>query len=270
VYVQAEVREFCAIARDDEDAARDSLENLNLPYDERAAEHDETTFVAAAEAAGLSTSKNRGVDASRGHGDMMTEAHLGRLLPACLHQAISDVLPDRLDYYEEWLSPDGLRDGSIGLAPVSAVLGFLRTEHDAYPRVMDRAGTLAANWTVASLPPFQRRLGASLPLALRVRFGLRVARRIVRYVMATSSASTRLRRGTATMRIQASVFCKVREPQPRPLCDFYAAVAVEALRSFDVAADAKLDACRATSGNQCVVTLRIVGATRAAEPAQAA
>ena len=42
---------------------------------------------------------------------MMTETHLGRLLPACLHQAISDVMPSRLEYYEEWLSPDGLRDG---------------------------------------------------------------------------------------------------------------------------------------------------------------
>ena len=49
----------------------------------------------------------------------MTEARIGRLLPACLHQAISDVLPERLEYYEEWLSPDGLRDGSIGLAPVT-------------------------------------------------------------------------------------------------------------------------------------------------------
>ena len=270
MYVETEIREPVAFGRHHENTAGDSPENLNLPYDERAAEHDEATLVAAAEATGLSAGEDRGIDASRGHGDMMTEAQIGRLLPACLHQAISDVLPDRLDYYEEWLSPDGLRDGSIGLAPVSAVLGFLRTEGEAYSRVSDRAGTLAATWTVATLPPFQRRLGASLPLSLRARFGLRVARRIVRYVMATSSASTRLRRGTATMRIQASVFCKVREPQSRPLCDFYAAVAVEALRCFDVAAEAKLESCRAASGNQCVVTLRIVGATRASEPARAA
>jgi len=53
----------------------------------------------------------------------MTEAQVGRVLPACLHQAISEVLPDRLEYYEEWLSPDGLRDGSIGLAPASRLGG---------------------------------------------------------------------------------------------------------------------------------------------------
>ena len=62
------------------------------------------------------------------HGHIMTEGHLGRLLPACLHQAIADVLPQRLEFYEEWLDPVGLRDGSIGLAPISAVIGFLRTE----------------------------------------------------------------------------------------------------------------------------------------------
>jgi hypothetical protein len=201
---------------------------------------------------------------------MMTEARIGRLLPACLHQAISDVLPERLEYYEEWLSPDGLRDGSIGLAPVTAVLAFLRTEGEAYRAVVTRAGTLAASWTVASLPPFQRRLGASLPLAFRAKFALRLTRRIVRDVLATSSASTSLKRGTATIRIQASLFCAVREPQSRPLCDFYGALAVETLRCFDVAADGRVESCRATTGGPCVLTLTIVGAARVTEAAKAA
>ena len=200
----------------------------------------------------------------------MTEAQVGRVLPACLHQAISEVLPDRLEYYEEWLSPDGLRDGSIGLAPVSAVLGFLRTEGDAYAAVVSRAGTLAASWTVASLPPLQRRLGASLPQVFRAKFALRIMRRIVRDVLASSSASTRLKRGTATIRIQASPFCKVREPQRRPLCDFYSALAVETLRCFDVAAEGRLESCRATSDGPCVLTLTIVGAARATEAPKAA
>ncbi len=200
----------------------------------------------------------------------MTEAHLGRLLPACLHQAISDVLPDRLEYYEEWLSPDGLRDGRIGLAPVSAVLGFLRTEGDAYRAVMSRAGTLAASWTVASLAPFQRRVGASLPRSFRAKFALRLTRRIVKDVLTSSTASTRLQKRTATVRITSSLFCAVREPQERPLCDFYAAVAVESLRSFDVAADARVGSCRAVAGGACEVVLAIGGAAHAADPARAA
>jgi len=200
----------------------------------------------------------------------MTEAHLGRLLPACLHQAISDVLPQRLEYYEEWLSPDGLRDGSIGLAPVSAVLGFLRIEGDAYRTVTSRAGTLAADWTVAALPLFQRRLGLSLPLSFRAQFALRVTRRIVRAVLTSSSASTRVRRGKATLRIQASAFCAVREPQRRPLCDFYAALAVETFRCFHVPAAARIESCRATSGGPCVVVLEIGSAVREPQPALAA
>lgn len=200
----------------------------------------------------------------------MSEAQLGRLLPACLHQAINDVIPDRLEYYEEWLSPDGLRDGRIGLAPITAVLGFLRMEGHSYGDVVSRAGTLAASWTVASLPPLHRRFGASLPLSWRARFALRVTRRIVRDVMVSSSASTRLRRATATIKIQSSVFCAVREPQSRPLCDFYTALAVETLRCFDVAAEGRVDSCRAASGEACTVTVTIVGSVRALESAKAA
>jgi uncharacterized membrane protein len=44
----------------------------------------------------------------------------------------------------------------MGLAPMSAVLGFLRTEA-AYARVMDRAGRLAADWTVSAMPSVLRR-----------------------------------------------------------------------------------------------------------------
>lgn len=200
----------------------------------------------------------------------MTEAHLGRLLPACLHQAISDVLPDRLEYYEEWLSPDGLRDGSIGLAPVTAVLGFLRTEGLAYREVSAKAGSLAAIWTVATLPPFHRRLGSSLPHSLRTRYALRLVRRIVRDVRRTSRAATRVRKGLATLKIQSSVFCTVREPQARPLCDFYASLAVETLRCFHVAADARLVSCRANGGDACIVEMSIGGTSRAVAPAKAA
>ena len=200
----------------------------------------------------------------------MTETHLGRLLPACLHQAISDVMPSRLDFYEEWLSPDGLRDGSIGLAPVSAVIGFLRTEGELYHAVVARAGTLAAAWSVAALPALQRRFGGSLPLTLRSHFALRIARRIVREELAMSTVSSRLRRGRGTFRVQSSVFCSVRASQNRPLCDFYAALAVETLRSFQVAAEARIDCCRAVSGPACEVSIDIVGASTATEPAMAA
>ena len=49
----------------------------------------------------------------------MSEPRIGRFLVASLHQAIAEVLPDRLEFYENWLSVAGLREGTIGLAPFS-------------------------------------------------------------------------------------------------------------------------------------------------------
>lgn len=51
----------------------------------------------------------------------MTEAGIGRLLPASLHQAIADVLPTRLEFYEAWVNPAGLR---IGDSASDAALRF--------------------------------------------------------------------------------------------------------------------------------------------------
>ena len=39
----------------------------------------------------------------------MREAGIGRVLVASLHQGISDVLPLRLLFYENWLNAEGLR-----------------------------------------------------------------------------------------------------------------------------------------------------------------
>ena len=70
----------------------------------------------------------------------MSEARIGRVLVASLHQAIAEVLPNRLEFYENWLSTAGLREGTIGLAPLSAVLSFLRREGEAYNQITARAG----------------------------------------------------------------------------------------------------------------------------------
>ena len=56
----------------------------------------------------------------------MVDAGIGRLLISSLHQGITDISPNRLEFYEEWLSPTGMRDGRIGLAPAptSALLAL--------------------------------------------------------------------------------------------------------------------------------------------------
>jgi predicted hydrocarbon binding protein len=192
------------------------------------------------------------------------------LLAATLHQGILDVLPQRIDFYEHFLSSDGLRDGSIGPAPMLAVLGFLRTEGDAYGPVVTRAGRLAAEWTVASMPPIQRRTILMLPRPLRARAAMRVAARIVRLVSSGSRASTEVRKSTARLSVKASPFCAVRERQTIPLCGFYAAVAAETLTRLGVPALAHVERCRAVDGASCVIALELSGAGAAADPAMAA
>jgi hypothetical protein len=200
----------------------------------------------------------------------MTDGRVGRLLPACLHDAIADLLPQRLDFYEEWLDPDDMRDGTVTLAATSAVLSFLRTERDAYEQVMHRAGTLAASWTVASLPAWRRRLITGLPRALRVRSALRIAASVARAVLETSHPKSRVRRGKAWLEVTASLFCTVREPQRLPLCGFYAAVAVETLRRLGVPARAHVEECRAVTGTTCRVLVERFSDEVSPDPAIAA
>ena len=124
----------------------------------------------------------------------MSEPRIGRVLVASLHQAIADVLPARLEFYENWLNPHGLREGPIGLAPLSAVLSFLRREGEAYAAVTTRAGEYAGEWSVRSLPAMRRRLISALPGPLRSRAALRAARTLVRDTYPGSRAIIRVKR----------------------------------------------------------------------------
>src|SRR5258706_10698935 len=110
----------------------------------------------------------------------MIEAGIGRLLVASLHQGIADLLPTRLEFYESWINPRGLRDGRIGLAPLAAVLSFLRQEGAAYNLIVARAGEYTADWTVLDLSQMQRAMIKRAPRGLRVWLVIRVARQMVR------------------------------------------------------------------------------------------
>jgi hypothetical protein len=187
----------------------------------------------------------------------MIDARVGRLLAASLHQAIADELPQRLEFYEGWLRGQGMRDGTIGLAPITGVLGFLRTEGDAYHRVVSRAGCLAADWSLAGLSPLRRRVIVALPRAWRAYAALDIVRAIARDVCSTTRAATRLRRGVATMSVRDSPFCLVREPQARPLCGFYAALGAETLRQLGLPAEGRAESCRSSGASSCGMVLEL-------------
>ena len=181
----------------------------------------------------------------------MSEAGVGRLLVASLHQAIADLMPTRLEFYEEWLNPSGLRDGRIGLAPLAAVLSFLRLEGEPYHRIAARAGEYTAEWTVADLAGTRRTLIRRAPERLRRWMVMRVAREMVRRTYGGSRAVVRWRKGAGQIDIKGSIFCEVREAVPDPLCEFYAAAFRRLLYLFDVRADIGIAECRAAGGQQC-------------------
>jgi bacteriochlorophyll 4-vinyl reductase len=200
----------------------------------------------------------------------MREPGVGRVLVASLHQGIADILPTRLGFYENWLNAEGLREGTIGVAPLYAVLSFLRQEGGAYQTITTRAGEYAAEWTVQSMPPVERAMLRAAPAWLRGRLLLRLARRLVRRSYQGSRAVARVRRGTARVDVRASIFCSVRDPVEHPLCGFYAAAITRLLFLFDLKTDAKVVSCRGTGGSACVLTVPLGdGTLPASEDARA-
>jgi len=201
---------------------------------------------------------------------MSDDARIGRVLVASLHQAIADVLPDRLEFYENWLTVPGLREGTIGLAPLSAVLSFLRLEGEAYNRTAARAGEYAADWTVSNMSAFERRLICALPAVLRARAAFRTVRGLVRSTYPGSRVKVKLRRGTAAIDLRGSLFCETREATATPLCGFYVAAIARVLSQFALEASAEVHECRAaTRGKGCRLNVEVRGAS-AGQPAAAA
>jgi bacteriochlorophyll 4-vinyl reductase len=197
----------------------------------------------------------------------VSEARIGRVLVASLHQAIADELPMRLEFYENWLNASGLREGTIGLAPLSAVLSFLRGEGDAYNQITAKAGRYAADWTVSTMPPLRRRMLQMLPAPLRVRMALRTAGGLVRATYPGSRAIVRLKRGTASVELRGSLFCEVREASVLPLCGFYAAAIARVLEQFALRADARVDECRAAGGRKgCLLVVVVHSGAGAGRP----
>jgi hypothetical protein len=186
----------------------------------------------------------------------MRDPGIGRVLLASLHQGIAEILPDRLSFYENWLSVEGLRDGTIRLAPLYAVLSFLRQEGEAYQLITARAGEYAAEWTVDALTPLHRRFLKALPGRLRRRFVLRLGQQVVRSSYPGSRAIARMKQGTVSLDVRASIFCSVREPVAQPLCGFYAAVLTRLFRLFDLEGRGEVVACRGLGESTCL--LRVV------------
>ena len=123
----------------------------------------------------------------------MVDAGIGRLLIASLHQGIADVSPTRLDFYENWLSPTGLRDGRMGLAPLGAVLSFMQREEPPADRLIPaHAGACASAWAYDGTSAFRKALIGRLPPGLRTRAALGLGRALVLETISRSKVTVRV------------------------------------------------------------------------------
>ena len=153
----------------------------------------------------------------------MVDAGIGRLLISSLHQGIADVSPNRLEFYENWLSPKGMRDGRIGLAPLGAVLSFLhREEAPANEQIVERAGRYAADWTFQSLLPLRRWVIRRLPMAMRARAALGLGKRLILDTVRQSKVKVQFSGNSAAIDINSALFDQLRDPATIPMRAFYA------------------------------------------------
>ena len=153
----------------------------------------------------------------------MVDAGIGRLLISSLHQGIADVSPNRLEFYENWLSPKGMRDGRIGLAPLGAVLSFLhREEAPANEQIVERAGRYAADWTFQGLMPLRRWVVRRLPMAMRGRAALSLGKRMILDTVRESKVKVQFDGTNGSIDINSALFDQLRDPATIPMRAFYA------------------------------------------------
>jgi predicted hydrocarbon binding protein len=185
----------------------------------------------------------------------MNDAVVGRLLVASLHQAIADLLPTRLEFYEAWLNPGGLREGRIGLAPLAAVLSFLRLEGEPYHLITARAGEYTAEWSFADVSPLRKRIINAAPLAIRKRLVMGVASFMARSTYGATDVRVQWKQLQGAVDLRSSLFCEVRDPVDHPLCEFYSSALRRLMHLFELDVDVITDRCRATGAPQCSMSL---------------
>jgi len=161
----------------------------------------------------------------------------------------------RLEFYEAWLHPSGLREGRIGLAPLAAVLSFLRLEGAPYHLIAARAGQYTAEWTFQELSPLRKRFILAMPPAIRKRMVIGVAQWMARSTYGDTNVTVKWRQWTGAVDLQASLFCEVREHVESPLCEFYASALRRLMSLCNLDADVVTEQCRGTGAARCMMSV---------------
>ena len=187
---------------------------------------------------------------------MQKDETVGRVLLASLHQAIAEVLPARLEFYETWLKPSDLHQQTIGVSACLAVLSFLRREANVYDIVMARAGQYAAMWSFEEIGGLRRGFARALPHRMRARSASRLMRQMLRGLYPDTRVEIAWRGSTLFIDLQGSPFC-TGPGAAHPVCGFYAGAIVAFFRLFNLDAAVRVSRCRASGARSCLLLVLI-------------
>lgn len=185
----------------------------------------------------------------------MSEARIGRIVVAALHEALAAHVPLRLDFYESYLRPMSIRAGRIGIASFSAALSFLRAEEDgAYDAVTRMAGRLAAEWLFLDVALIRRVMLRRAPASWRSRAALRMTAQLA--AMSMQGAKGRVTSGPERrLVVVSSPFCDTRQRTAAPRCGFYAAALERFGELLGAPVTAAIVECRSMGHAACALTL---------------
>ena len=185
----------------------------------------------------------------------VADVRIGRLLVASLHQAVSECLPTRLDFYEHWLDTRKLRTEGVGRAQLSAVFSFLRRENGHHDTVTALAGRYTATWSLGTWSGVRRGLVNGAPRFVRRRLVTRAAARTLRRLGVARRLRIRRRDGALVVEIDDSIFCDPRAKPTAGLCRFVTAAFEAFLEAFDMPSTTTIVGCRAVEGERCVLRI---------------
>jgi predicted hydrocarbon binding protein len=180
---------------------------------------------------------------------------MGRVVVAAVHEALATQLPLRLEFYESYLRPMGMRAGRIGAASFTAALSFLRREPDAYGPVVRQAGALAARWTYDGEQGLRRALWERLPDGARRRRALKLMSKLVDGTLRGARGRLDGPRRARRLVITGSPFCNLRQPVTSPMCGFYVAALEQFLALLEVPSGVEIAACHAMGHEACQYAL---------------
>jgi hypothetical protein len=177
---------------------------------------------------------------------------VGRVLLASLHQAIAEVLPARLTFYERWLTSSSADGPDPGIASFMAMLSYLEQEGPAYQAITARAGHHAAIRSFRRLPVLKRAYLRVLPRRIRARNGIDLIVAILPTLYPEVRVELTRRRGTAFIGIDGSPFCDTRYATARQPCGFFSSAISTFLESLKLRPAVRVTRCRASGAPSCL------------------